>query len=295
MKKSIMNYFSMLWKVNSLLWCKFCEAVTFMLCVFELLAFIPCCEGFMKQNCVRVVSLILIIVISLFYACCKVFRKKDEITLEINKRTNVTIRRADLMKANGVRVIPVNEYFDTHLGDGIINEYSLHGQLLKMFDGRIDILRNMIDVQLSTMQPLPKLRTRTLVPDLPQDRYPLGTCVRVYDGNDIYILVALTRFNEQEHVDVAAEEYPEVARRMFHGVNNLHDGNSVYMPLLGSGISGYKLTNMQLLNLLLQAASESNVLTVTQGITICLYDEKQMDSLNLNIAEYLFDFWKTLK
>ena len=39
----------------------------------------------------------------------------------------LTIKQGDLFVCNGVVLIPVNEYFDTHVGDGVINENSIHG------------------------------------------------------------------------------------------------------------------------------------------------------------------------
>lgn len=67
-----------------------------------------------------------IVFVSLFYAICGLLWPKKELTLDINKRTHFVIKQGDIMKENGMRIIPVNEYFDTHLGDGIINENSLH-------------------------------------------------------------------------------------------------------------------------------------------------------------------------
>lgn len=179
--------------------------------------------------------------------------------------------------------------------DGIINPSSLHGQFLSLFDGRIEELRQKIEDQLSQIQPLPSNRQRTMVPFLPQVRYPLGTCIRISDNGNTYMLVAVTRFDQNEHVDVASEEYPEIIRKMYNGIEHLQDGNPVYLPLIGSGISGYQLTNMQILNTLVQMAHNADRLAVTKGIHICIYDDKQMDSLNLNIIEYLYNRWKTLK
>ena len=199
------------------------------------------------------------------------------------------------MAVNGVKVIPVNEYFDTHNGDGIINPSSLHGQFLSLFDGRIDELKQKVETQLAQIQPLPSNRQRTMVPGLPQVRYPLGTCIRITDNGNTYMLVAVTRFDQNEHVDVATEEYPEIIRKMYNGIEHLQDGNPVYLPLIGSGISGYQLTNMQILDTLVQMAHNADRLAVTQGIHICIYNDMQMESLNLNIIEYLYNRWKTLK
>lgn len=247
------------------------------------------------STCCKIIVGVVILLLSGLYAWYQILRKPKSLKLEINKRTSLYVKKENLMAVNGVKVIPVNEYFDTHNGDGIINPSSLHGQFLSLFDGRIEELRQKIEDQLSKMQPLPSNRQRSMVSDLPQVRYPLGTCIRITDNGNTYMLVAVTRFDQNEHVDVATEEYPEIIRKMYNGIEHLQDGNPVYLPLIGSGISGYQLTNMQILNTLVQMAHNADHLTVTKGIHICIYDDKQMDSLNLNIIEYLYNRWKTLK
>ena len=247
------------------------------------------------STCCKIIVGVFILLLSGLYAWYQILRKPKSLKLEINKRTKLYIQKENLMAVNGIKVIPVNEYFDTHNGDGIINPSSLHGQFLSLFDGRIEVLRQKIESQLSQIQPLPSNRQRSMVPGLPQVRYPLGTCIRITDNGNTYMLVAVTRFDQNEHVDVATEEYPEIIRKMYNGIEHLQDGNPVYLPLIGSGISGYQLTNMQILNTLVQMAHNADRLAVTKGIHICIYDDKQMDSLNLNIIEYLYNRWKTFK
>lgn len=86
-----------------------------------------------KMECEQTLSIVvglIIIIVSFVYAYRKLFSRKNYLELEINKRTNLYIQKENLMAVNGVKVIPVNEYFDTHNGDGIIKPSSLHGQLI---------------------------------------------------------------------------------------------------------------------------------------------------------------------
>lgn len=229
---------------------------------------------------------VLIFFASGFYAWLQVLRKPESLELQINKRTNLAIKLADLMHSPGMKVIPVNEYFDTHNGDGIINPTSLHGQLNALFADNIEDLKSQIASQLALKDKLQPNRTRK--EGLPSDRYPLGTCIRVRKGDDTYMLVALTRFNANEHVEVATEEYPEIIRKMFNGIEQLNDGNPVALPLVGSGISGYQLTEMQMMDTIVRCAHNADTLAVTKGITLCLYNQNQLEKLNLNIVKYLY-------
>lgn len=283
------------WQYKLLIGTKFIEALGVLMLIYELLSLIDCLDAFLTTRNLKVWIFIAIVFISFGYAWYSLFRKKEVLTIDINKRTQLTIEKGDIMTVNGVRVIPVNEYFDTHLGDGIIKESSLHGQLLSMYKNRISELRILIDNQLANIEPLPSNRERTLVPGLPQNRYPLGTCVRIFIDGNCYLLVATTRFDDKEHVDVSAEEFPEVIRKMFNGIELLHDGNTVYIPLVGSGISGYELTNMQILYTIVQAAHNANRLSLTNGLHLYIYNDKQMKSINLHVVEYLYNRWITLK
>lgn len=247
--------------------------------------------------CCKISVAIGVVILSVIIALCKIMHHPESKELEINNRTKLIIEKGDIfdVSKNSACVIPVNDYFDTHLGNGIINSSTIHGKFLKRFEGRIPQLRKDIDAQLAKIQPLPVDRTRTQVPGLPQKRYPLGTYIRIFDDEQVFILVAASRFNKDEHPEVVAEEYPEMVRKMYKGIENLHDGRTVYLPLIGSGLSGYGLTNMQMLNTLVQAAYNADKLAITEGIRIRIYTDNDWKSLNLNVIEYLFDRWKTLK
>ena len=290
-----MDALKKLWQYRALVCSKFMDALGVLMLLWAIIdIMVP--EDDLSSGW-RMGIIALIVVACFMYALWKFFNHPASLDLEINKRTKLTIEKGDMFKAseNAVCIIPVNEYFDTHLGDGIIQENSVHGAFLRMYKDRIPELRLAIDKELEGQQALSKNRTRTMVAGLPQERYPLGTCVRFMDGGRIFILVAVTRFNKDEHVDVSAEEYPEVIRKMYNGIENLHNGNAVYMPLVGGGISGYQLEKMQLLMSMVQAAHNANTLAIVNGMYICIYKEEEWQSINLNVIEYLYNRWKTLK
>lgn len=266
-----------------------------LMALWELAGFFDSTKVFMEDTTVKSIAGLSLIAVSVGYAYRKLFCKKQSLVLEINKRTKIYVHKENLMSVSGMKVIPVNEYFDTHNGDGIINPSSLHGQFISLFDGRIEKLKQQINSQLAKIQPLPLNRQRDMVAGLPQTKYPLGTCIRVNDDGNSYMLIAVTRFDKDEHVDVATEVYPEIIRKMYNGIEKLQDGQPVYLPLIGSGMSGYQLTNMQILDTLVQMAHNADRLAVTKGIHVCIYNDEQMDTLNLNIIEYLYNRWKTLK
>lgn len=233
--------------------------------------------------------------ISLLWGIWILIKTKQKVTLKINNRTKLSIFYGDLFKERHIRVIPVNEYFDTHLDDGIIAPNTVHGQFLKRYITRIPELRRKIDAQLQHLRQLPNTRQRNMVAGLPQNPYPLGTTIRIEMDGQYYLLVAVTRFNQVEHVDVADSEYMGIMQRLFYHIEQLNDGKSVSLPLIGSGQAGFGYTNMQLLNLIVQAASLSDRLAVIHGINVVLYDSESMrKSINLSVIKSLYDNWKIL-
>lgn len=282
-----------IFKYRLILSTKFLACLGILMTLWQLIGFFKPIKELTKSNTCQMTIGIIIILCCIFWAWGSLFVKKKRLELEINKRTKFYVHIGNVLEASGMRVIPVNEYFDTQNGCGIINRKSLHGKFISIFEGRIKELRQKIDEQLANLQPLPSNRNRAV--GLPQNRYSLGTCIRINDGSQSYMLVAITRFNEHEHVDVSTEEFPEVIRKMYDGIEQLCDGNAVYLPLIGSGISGYQLTNMQILDTLARMAHNTDKLAVTNGIHVCIYNEEQMKTLNLNLIKYLYNRWRTLE
>lgn len=218
-------------------------ALAVFLTIKNILLFIPVVKCIIESYGVLIFGLILLV--SLVYAFWIFGGKADKLTLDLTKTTKLTVSYGDLFAQEGVKVIPVNEYFDTHLGDGIVAPNTIHGLFLKKYQGQISKIDSMIRKALDSKEPLSgRHRERNMVKDLPQTPYPLGTCIRLTIENKMYLLVAITRFNEYEHVDIKLSEYPIVIQKLFYEMEQLSDANPVYLPLLGGGQAGVKLTTI---------------------------------------------------
>lgn len=277
---------------KNLVWSRFLKALGILFSIDRVLECFDCFSWLKNHGMYFGIG---ILSLSLLWGIWFLFKTKQKVTLKINNRTKLSIFYGDLFHEQGIRVIPVNEYFDTHLGDGIIAPNTVHGKFLKSYLARIPDLRRKIDAQLQHISSLPTTRQRDMVDGLPQNPYPLGTTIRIEMDRQYYLLVAVTRFNQDEHVDVADSEYMGIMQRLFYYIEQLNDGKSVSLPLIGSGQAGFGYTNMQLLNLMVQAASLSDRLAVMQGINVVLFDSESMrKNINLSVIKSLFDNWKIL-
>jgi len=280
------------WAYKSVAFARFLKCLGVLFSLEKLLELFDTC-GYLKTHtlCLGVILLIVSVVWGIAFLICK----KEKIKLSINRRTKLTIHYGDLFAESGIRVIPVNEYFDTHLSDGIIAPNTIHGKFLSRLTAHISELRKMIDEQLASKEALPANRVRNLVAGLPQNRYPLGTTIRITINKQTYLLVAVTRFNAYEHVEVDDSEYMGIMQRMFSSIEQLNDAQTVSVPLIGGGQAGFDYSNMQLLNMMVQAACITDRLAVVNGVNIILYDDKSIkDNINLNVIKTLFENWKIL-
>lgn len=267
-------------------------ALAVSLTIKNILFFIPVVKCILDSYGVWIFGLISFV--SLMYAFWILWAKTDKLTLDLTKTTKLTVSYGDLFAQDGIKVIPVNEYFDTHLGDGIVSPNTVHGLFLRKYQGQISKIDFMIREALSKKERLfGSCRERNMVKDLPQIPYPLGTCIRLIIENKMYLLVAITRFNENEHVDIKLPEYPIIIQKLFYEMEQLSDANPVYLPLLGGGQAGVKLTKMQLLNTIIRAGQNSEV-SINGGVHVILYGDELKKEINLNIIEHLFKCWKGL-
>ena len=277
----------LLWNCKRLIAERFLAAIGVLLGALELIKLlidVPC----------EHIGGIAILIISIIWGLW-ILHKTKRVTLRLNRATDIHIKFDDIFDANGVKVIPVNEYFDTHVGDGIISPDSLHGQFIRRyFNGREDELSEKIKEQLKCHAPYDRKRGRNLKLQLPENKYELGTSIRISDGDNSFILVALTRFNEYEHVEVREEEYIPIVQKMFYYIEQLNDNMPVCVPLVGSGQSGFNMSHMQLLNSMLLAAHNSSRLALNKGLHIILHRATQWENINLNVIKHIYKTWSTI-
>lgn len=168
--------------------------------------------------------------------------------------TQLSIEFGDLFLAGGLRAIPVNEFFDSQLGDHV-SPKSLHGQLLQgPFGGQPDVFDRQVEGALagvaSDQVHRPSGRTR---------RYPVGTAARLETGNAKYVAFV------SAHTDTRTLKAFANVGDLWAGLEGLWEkarevsgGDPLYVPLVGSGLSGVGLPAQHLLAILVMSIVEAN-------------------------------------
>lgn len=220
---------------------------------------------------------------SFAYACWQT-RSKREVSLDLSSELKLTIREGDLFQQKGIICIPFNEYFDTHVGDGVVGEKTLHGIFInRFFKDRIPELESKIRSKLP--QDGYKEHQRRLE-GCPNKQYELGTCIDLREGENTYVLFALTHFDDNDKANVSRAEYAVVVDKLMQHVSNLAEGKPVFMPLFGTGLSRMRRTSQRILFHLVDTLDFNDACTIPGGVNIIIKSLKDVN-VNLTSLEYV--------
>lgn len=232
------------------------------------------------------VALWVVGLIGLLHALQKVWRpSRIEIPID-NTATCIEIVYADLFVQDGIRVIAVNEYFDSKIGKPV-SPSSLHGLLItKCFGGHPQPFDTQLAAELAAY-------TSEVEPSKVEGKnvkYPIGSTAIVKSNSDEYLLFALT------HSDPVSCKASADVTMMWDSVNKMWkrarnecNGNPVNVPLIGGGPSGIGLPTRDLLNLIiLSAITETKANEITKRIRIVLH-RGRFDDLDLRDVK---SYWK---
>jgi hypothetical protein len=193
----------------------------------------------------------------------------------------------DLFGLEGYRAISVNEFFDSDLGK-IVAEESLHGQFLKKcFGGHPESFDKQVTDELTNVPPETTNRSggKTL-------RYPVGTSALITVDKERYLTFVLTQTDLETHKASADVDM------LWRGLQGLWKrarietgGQSLNVPLVGSGLAGIGLPTRDLLNLiLLSAIAETKQKQITRRIRVVLWKDRY-DDLDLRDVKR---YWEEL-
>jgi small nuclear ribonucleoprotein (snRNP)-like protein len=208
--------------------------------------------------------------VSIIWGRCWTWKRR-QINFKIpNTNTTIEVLFGDLFKQEGMRVIPVNEFFDSEIGTPV-SETSLHGIFInKCLGGHSSSFDEEVGKQLTGVQSTEVLNK----PKGKNKSYSIGTTVVIRADNIKYLAFALAKTRPD-----TCKAYCDVAT-MWIALNglwmagrNICNGSPINLPLVGSGQSGVGLPARDLLNLIiLSAITETKKERITSKIKIILQD-----------------------
>ncbi len=226
--------------------------------IASLTTLITICVHYKNSNSTLSISwwwLLLLFGIALVYSFF-VNLKKKKITLNINKNLDVTIEKGNILEKQGIIAIPVNEYFDTHVGDGVISKRSIHGQFINTyFNNRIEYLDMLIESELSGKPYKEKQRQikskRKIA--LKRKQYDLGTCISFEENGNTFVLFALTHFDDDNKAYINIIEYEIVFKLLLNYLQKIAEDKKVFIPLFGTKFCRIHRTEKEILHFMISS------------------------------------------
>lgn len=185
-----------------------------------------------------------------------------------HSNTTIEVKFADFFSQDGLKVVPVNEYFDGELGQHVAAS-TLHGQFIQRhFGGQAQAFYAALAEKMDAIagQKIGRDSGRPI-------RYPIGTTVWMGINATSYLLLASARTNIRTLK--AESDLPTFMRAMeqlWEASRVKANGEKVVVPLIGTGLAGIGLAPQQMLDLLLLSFVEANKSKeVCQHLTVVLY------------------------
>ena len=220
-----------------------------------------------------------IIIVAIFYSFIQ-NKKINSLQLTISEKLKLTIEEGNIFDKKGIIIIPVNEYFDTHVGDDVVDAKSIHGQFINKYYPDENKLNRIFDNLLQSEDIVSEDKRSVNGIKLRGKRYKLGTCIKLETDGNIFVLFSLTHFDKDNKANVSRKEYSEILQKLLIFLNNMPGGNTVYMPLFGTKFSRINRTPNQILHFIVNSIDFINdELSILGGLHIVIYN---INEVNLN-------------
>ena len=174
---------------------------------------------------------------------------KSQIEFEIPATDSVfKIKFGNIFDGNDLVVVPANEYFDGLLGDHV-SVTSIHGQLIKeLLDGKSDTFISSVNTALATAH---IKGTKVQRQSGQCTKYPIGTVACITISGRRYLIAALTRIDLNSlKASATLDDLTRCLAGIWEGARNNSHGNTIKLPLIGSGLSGVGLPPKCLIDLI---------------------------------------------
>ena len=180
-------------------------------------------------------------------------------------------------KKKNLVVIPVDCGFDTHVtriyeGAEIqrVSEHTVHGKWLTRM-AQSGVLESDLKNRLSN-------ELNGLAPDA-EGRYPIGTVAAIETGKSVFLLLALSRFDEKGNANSAPNDISKAIDCLLEYYDRKGQGADMYLPLLGTGLSRSGLSVCDSFEMITSAVTEKAPF-IGGSVTVVLLPEAASE-LNL--------------
>lgn len=209
---------------------------------------------------------------SLIFGLYKIYQPRS-ISFKIPASdTTVKVYYGDIFEQDGVIAIPVNEFFDSEIGNPV-SELSLHGIVIQKFLGGFSASFDQAIQNDLLNKTYDEIHEKV---DGKNKKYQIGTTALLNADNRKFLLFVLSHTS---YADCKAYADISVLTKSLTGLleraRNILSGNSINIPLIGSGLAGIGLPPTQLLQLIiLVLVEETKKREISKEVRIVLHESK---------------------
>lgn len=198
--------------------------------------------------------------------------------------SSIAVEFGDIFSKDGCIAIQVNEFFDSLLGQHV-SPHSLHGLFISdVLGGQSASFDALVASALAGVpfETVPR-------PNGNPKRYHIGTTASVDVNSKRYLLFAFARTDIATlKASATVHEFWDASSGLWEAVRVGSNGNPVFVPLLGTGLSGVGLPERQLLELLiLSFVYHTKKNKITKQVTVVLHPSlrKTIDLKSIKLGE----------
>lgn len=157
-------------------------------------------------------------------------------------------------------IVPVNSCFDIKIDDSVISANSLHGQVIKfLYDNNL-VSQSVLDKKIKRSLREQNISSVNISNDVKQggksegnyNRYPIGSTAFVDIGNVRYHFIALSIIENNKNAKTSDQDYLIVLNAIVDNCFRNSNGNPIYLPLIGSGLSILNYNHQQQLEFMVK-------------------------------------------
>nr|WP_081106401.1 MULTISPECIES: macro domain-containing protein [Streptococcus] len=210
-----------------------------------------------------IITFLVIYILSFVCALLYYYFKRRVIYLKYNrfKVSGTYGNILDYIGASKVNlIIPVNSCFDTKIDDSVISTNSLHGKVIKfLYDNNL-VSQIELDKKIKRSLREQNISSVNIGNDVKKggksvgnyNRYPIGSTAFVDIGDVRYHFIALSIIENNKNAITSDQDYLIVLNAIVDNCFRNSNGNPIYIPLVGSGLSKLNYNHQQQLEFMVK-------------------------------------------
>ncbi len=238
-----------------------------------------------KSKIICLIAFCIILVVTFLIMWCRA-NKLKKVSLKINNST-IEIESGNIFSEQGFKVIAFNEFFDTQVDDVLIAKNTLNGKYITQFYPRPADLDAIIDSDSHSKECIIDDTCHRNIGKTKQ--YKLGTIIK----NGEFFLLAFAHFDKDNRAFLEINDYTACLMNMWNECDIHYGGNTVVLPLLGSGITrfhGYEnITDQELLEIIIWTFKVSRIRFQYPAKAKIVLTDKCLDKISLYDVKKRFE------